>query len=187
MQSLEYNHEDFDPKAQKAQNSGNLVKFFMRRKPTTGELVEYIDIKIAGNRSGGACRPARMDDVQNYPEHYAAFKNRTTPPSDGTPLIEWPMVNENQVNQLSFINVKTVEHLATLSDTHVDNMMGLVSLKKKAKEWLEYEAERKQSSELKSELAARDERIAELEANINALAKPKRKYVRKKVVEDGDK
>jgi hypothetical protein len=97
------------------------------------------------------------------------------------------MVNENQVNQLSFINVKTVEHLATLSDTHVDSMMGLVSLKKKAKEWLEYEAERKQSSELKSELAARDDRIAELEAKIDALAKPKRKYVRKKVTEDGDK
>jgi hypothetical protein len=179
MQNIEYNHEDFEQTAQSKQDEGLLVKFFMKRKPTTGNMAEYVDIRIPGTRSGGYCGPARVDHVSRFPRHYAAFKNRMEMPSDGTPLIDWPMIGTDRAQELTFHNIKTVEQLASVSDTHSSKFMGMESLKRQAKEWLEDEVEKNKANELKAELAARDEKIAELEAKMEELlkaVKPKRAY-----------
>ena len=209
MQTAEYDYKDFTPQGQQNGDETLLVKFFVKARQDEVATkdkghpifkdVEYIDIKIPGNRSGGACRPASYADKQRFPRHYAAFQQRVEAPIEGTPLTEWPLITRSQAEEFSFHNIKTVEHLADLSDTHATNFMGINALKKKAKVWLESASK---SADVNA-IAERDEKIATLEAKLEAVmakleavdeepapeepkpAPTKRRRARKKVTEDG--
>jgi len=208
--TAEYDYKDFTPQGQQNGDETLLVKFFIKARQDEVATkdkghpifkdVEYIDIKIPGNRSGGACRPASYADKQRFPRHYAAFQQRVEAPIEGTPLTEWPLITRSQAEEFSFHNIKTVEHLADLSDTHATNFMGINALKKKAKAWLESAGKAADANAI----AERDDRIATLEAQVvkllalnEAKATPepvteepkptptRRKRARKKVTEDG--
>lgn len=115
--------------------------------------VEHIDIKIAGNRGGGASRPATDADKARFSEHYRAFKDRTENPVDmGTPLSEWQPCSRSQAEELAFFNVKTVEQLATMADSHVSQFRGLFSLKEKAKKWLDVAEKEKPIIDLQKQI-----------------------------------
>ena len=186
MQTADFNHQDFDPSSRQSQDEQLLVKFFVKPREDAKASkeegrpifkdVEYIDIKIAGNRAGGACRPASFEDKQRFPRHYAAFKQRTEVPTEGTPLIEWSLISRSQAEELSFYHVKTVEALATLNDNAASKFMGLNGLKAKAKAWLEHAKESAGEEKLHEELGKRDETIellqkqmAEMQAKFDSL------------------
>ena len=68
MQTADFNHQDFTHQGMAEADKSLLVKFFYKTRPDKAasdaegrpmfKETEYIDIKINGNRSGGACRPA---------------------------------------------------------------------------------------------------------------------------------
>lgn len=177
MQVAEYNHEEF--KSREAADDTLLVKFFVKAvKDEAKSLeegrpvfkdVEYIDIRVPGQRDSMACRPASARDIERFPRHYHAFKERTELPQEGTPLSEWPAISRSQAEELSFYNVKTVEQLAELSDTHASQFMGIQALKRQAKDWLEVAKEQAAANNLRKELEQRDEMIASLQEQINEL------------------
>ena len=169
-----------------------LVKFFTKSREDPAATrdagrpvfkdVEYIDIKIPGNRRSGACRPAGEADKKRFPRHYEAFKQRTEAPIEGTPLSEWPIVSRSMAEEMAFFHVKTVEQLASMSDTNGQNFMGINTLKAKAKAWLERSKKGADEARLTSELEKRDLKIAALEEKLNALANPKTPEAPKKRV-----
>jgi len=129
--------------------------------------VEYIDIKVVGSRNGGACRPARPDDIARFPEHYEAFKKRTEAPVTGTALAEWALVSRSLVEELAYHNVKTVEQLRDMPDVHASKMLGMMALKAKAVKWLESASDTARLNQLEALETAnseKDERIAKLES-----------------------
>lgn len=188
------NPEDFMSTNQSRMDDALLVKFFLKPKqdkraseeqgrPIFKE-VEYIDIKIPGDRSGGACRPALAKDIARFPKHYDAFKKRIEGEDEavqGTLLAEWPQATRAMVEELAFFNVKTVEQLAGMSDANSGQFMGMNGLKAKAQQWLALAKEQKGATELKMELEKRDEQIAAMQTQIEALVaaqtavKPKKK------------
>jgi hypothetical protein len=188
----DFNHEDFQQAQQQKMDEGLLVKFFV--KPFHDKMasqkegrpvyrdVEYIDIKIPGERGNGICRPAKPRDIARFPRHYEAFKRRTSQELDeGTPLTEWASIGRSQAEELAFYNVKTVEQLASVNDVDISGFMGGNMLKAKAIEWLAAAEEGKKTEELRVELAKRDDEIAELKAAVKALqAKPKARVSKKK-------
>ena len=177
-QTAEFNHEDFDPRNQDKADETLLVKFYYKSIPdktATAEEgrpmfkeVEMIDIKVPGQRDGVA-RPATQRDKNRFPRHYAAFKNRMEAPSDGTPLTEWPAISRSFADQLSFVNVKTVEQLADLNDSNMHNIPGIQNFKQKAKDWLEYTKDEAIVGKLRDEINERDAKIEELTGNLEAL------------------
>jgi len=99
--------------------------------------VEMVDIRSPGSRNN-VVRVARESDKNRFPKHYALFKNRVnTEGVEGTPLAEWPLVTRSQVEEMAFMNIKTVEQLAQIPDSKAGSMMGFYGLKQKATEWLE--------------------------------------------------
>ncbi len=179
VQTADFDYKDFDSNAQKAGDASLLVKFFLKTvqdktqtakegRPMFKE-VEYIDIKIPGSRGGGACRPVRQKDLDRFPEHYSMFKNRIEAPVSGTPLAEWLLMSRSQAEELAFHNVKTVEQLAEMSDTHVGKFMGLNTMKAKAKEWLKAAKDAAPAAELQAAIAEKDVQIASLIERLNAL------------------
>lgn len=186
-------HEDFDPRLQAQADEQLLVKFEIKAKLDSDATakegrpiyrdMEYINIRAPGS-SDNVIRPATQRDKDRFPRHYSAFQNRVNDEEyvEGTLLSEWPVCNRSQVEELAFFGVKTVEQLANTSDANGQAFMGFNGLKRKAKEWLEAAAQGVQLSEMRQELAKRDELIAEMSAKLDAMAKPKpsKKKVRAK-------
>ena len=200
MQTADFNHQDFESSAQSKLDENLLVKFFTKQRQDQAASkaegrpifkdVEYIDIKVPGNRSGGACRPATFKDKQRFPRHYAAYEQRKEMPVEGTPLAEWPIMSRSQVEELSYHNVKTVEQLVAMSDTLASQFMGMNTLKSKAKAWLEDSEETARINEIESLKAAsaeKDEKILTLESQVLGLMERFDKLDSKSVVEKAAK
>ena len=143
MQTADFNHNDFGQT--NAADEQLLVKFYYKTRQKRGqaageipefEEVEYIEIRVAGQRDAQVARPANEADKQRFPRHYEAFKQRVTPPEEGYPLSEWASISRGMVEQLSFLHVKTIEQLANISDTNITNIQGGATFKRKAEEWL---------------------------------------------------
>lgn len=185
------NPNDFNTSAQNEMDATLLVRFYPKPREDKAETlkqgrpifheVDYIEIRTPGSRDAIA-RPASQRDIERFPRHYEAYKNRTTQEGlDGTPLNEWPAITRSQVEELGFFSVKTVEQLIAMPDSQASQFMGINTLKAKAKAWLEGAEEGRKAEELAAELKKRDDEIAELKAAVKALqAKPKRKKVTRK-------
>lgn len=186
-----------------ADDAGLLVRFFVKPLQDQGESIrqgrpvfrdrEYIEIRTPGKRDP-VCRPAKPGDINRFPRHYQAYKDRTEGElEEGTPLTEWPQISRSMAEELSFYNVKTVEQLVSMSDQHATQFMGIHGLRRQAKEWLELAGEQAAAAELHAQLSERDEEIADLKAAMQKMqasiddmkpkkkAAPKKKTARRKV------
>lgn len=176
METADFDYHSFEQNQQSAEDKALLVKFFVKPRQDKAKTieegrpifkdVEYIDIRIPGDRTGGVCRPASFQDKQRFAPNYAAFKQRTEMPTEGTPLTEWPIITRSLAEELSFHNVKTVEQLAGMADVNVGKFMSLGNFKAKAIKWLEQSSEESKVHALQEQLAERDERIDRLEAQM---------------------
>ena len=182
MQVADMNHHDFAVGRESEADANLLVKFFLREKQDHAATakegrpmfkdVDYIEIRTAGKRDALACRPATHADKQRFPRHYDAFKSRTEMPTEGTPLSEWPMIPRSQVEELSFLHIKTVEQLIGMSDNDAAQMRGGLTLKDKAKKFLEASDKTKllaEKQQLQDRLADQDEQLATQSAQIAEL------------------
>ena len=188
------NAQDFEQSQQQQMDATLLVKFFEKPVPDQAATkeegrpmfkdVEFIEIRTPGNRDA-VCRPARQRDIDRFPKHYEAYKDRiSTDHLEGTPLSEWAPMARSRVEELAFHNVKTVEQLAGMPDSNVSQFMGMNVMKQKAQQWLQQAQDGKASAELHSELEKRDGEIAELKKAVKALteaqAAPSKPAARKK-------
>ena len=167
---------------QSGQGAGDetlLVRFFNHAKQDSDKTAEagrpifvevpYVEIRQPGNKDSIILRPASQMDIQRFPQHYQAFKNRTTEDEsiEGSLLEHWPAVSRSQVEELRYMNVRTVEQLAGMTDTNAQGMMGLSMLRQRAKDYLEASTNQKAADELRE---AR-ETCARLEAAVKELQK----------------
>ncbi|HWU63573.1 MAG TPA: hypothetical protein VN112_16260 [Ensifer sp.] len=111
-----------------------------------------------------------------FPEEYSRFKQglKDREQMVGTPLKEFPELKPYQIKELEALNVFTIEHLASLSDTAKQSLgMGAHELSRKATAYLEraenassvtkYVAE---NEHLKSEVESLKEQIRELASRL---------------------
>ena len=149
-----------------------LVKFFTHPKQDAEKsLAEgrpiyrettYIQIMSPGNKDSIVIRPATAEDKARFPEHFRRFTARESQEHvEGTLLEDWAGISRSQVEELKFLNVKTVEQLANLNDASAQNVMGVAGLKQRAQKFIEGE----DSKALKEA----QEMIAKLNARLEAL------------------
>jgi hypothetical protein len=173
MQTAEFNHEDFSNTAEA--DKSLLVRFFYKNvhnklesqqagRPVFKEKT-YIEIRVAGQRDIQACRPVTYADKQRFPRHYEAFEKRVEPPTEGMPLLEFPAITRTQAEELSFMNVKTVEQLASMKDANLSKFMNGYKLRDQAVKWLKSNTlavDDAEKSELKATVADMKLQIAQL-------------------------
>lgn len=97
--------------------------------------------------------------AQHFRRQFEAFKNKQELPPDGSPLKHWPVLSPSQVENLLSLGFKTIEDVAGAPDSSLDKLMGGITLKQKARAWLD-EAKTKGASA---------ETIAALEVKLNDL------------------
>ena len=132
------------------------------------EECDYIEIRQPGNKDSVIKRPVRESDKNRFPRHWQAYQNRMSDDEilQGTPLTEWPAMTRSQVEELRFLNIRTVEQLAEVSDSNTQGFMGLSLLKKKAAAYLDAAKE----TALAEAYASVKEENASLKADMAKLA-----------------
>ena len=181
MQTAEFNHEDFTNQSQA--DKSLMVRFFYKNVENVMESQKqgrpvfkektYIEIRVAGQRDVQACRPATHADKQRFPMHFEAFEKRVEPPTEGMPLTEWSKITRTQAEELSFMNVKTVEQLASMKDSNLQQFMNGYKLRDQAAKWLETssaETDDREKEELRATVAKQGEQIQELIESNKQLA-----------------
>jgi len=130
--------------------------------------VEYVTIRIPGDKTFSIHRPVNASDKHRFPMQYAAFRSNSGEQVQGTPLTVWPQVTPSQRKELEYFNVRTVEQLAAMADTGAGQMMGVQKLKQAAKLYIEAARSNAPLVKVQEELKSRDN---EIEALKDQLAK----------------
>ena len=138
------------------------------------EDMDYIRIMVPGDKSSIIERPIRMGitpmhDNNRFAREYALYKQGSEQQLVGTPLAEWPVISRSQCKELDFFNVKTVEQLADMPDTAVQNFVGVGQLRELAKRFIVQAKEGAPMLQMQSELGIRDEQISSMQAQIDEL------------------
>lgn len=130
----------------------------------------WIKIMAPGNKNQIVERKSRDEDRERFPAAWHRYTNRITEAASGTPIEQWPRVSVSQVAEMKAMNILTVEHLAGLSDSVCQKMMGLDRLRTEAQAYMKAAADSAYAQRLAAELAKRDDEIARLNAKLDEFA-----------------
>lgn len=138
--------------------------------------VDYVTIHTPGNQLNIVDTPAREDHKRRFPLQWAHYQNTHGKDSKitGTPINQWPLLTAGQAETLKGLGFMTVQQLAFASDEQIGKAgmhggMAPMALRDRAKRFLEAAAGDAALNRQAEELKKRDDRIAELEAKMNAI------------------
>lgn len=185
----DFNPADFERRD--AAEKSVYVKFYVR--PVQDEAAsakegrpiyrdrEYVEIRTPGDQNNVIQRPVSDMDRQRFRAAYAQFKDGHGEQVVGTPLVEAPWITRSQVEELSHLRIRTVEHLAAVNDDTCTRVPGLYTLRDKAKAMIEKAAGdapvlavQAENEKLKNELEALKQTVKE-QSEIIASMKDKGK------------
>lgn len=119
------------------------------------------------------------DWVKEIEAGYQAWKEGRELPLEGTPLLNWPVVNPAMRNVCIGLHIRTVEELAVATDDTIERLgMGAVHLRQRARDWLGAQGAAggplaAELEKLREENRAKDVRLESLEAQLKTLLEPK--------------
>ena len=136
-------------------------------------LIERI---IPGDSLNRPVRPIREADKQEFPQEWAAFKEKRENQIPGTPLEVVPWLSRSQCAEYKALNIFTVEQLATLPESVASRIMGFQQVRSKAENFLKaaqdsayLEKMKAAETEAKAREEAKDAEISDLKARLSAL------------------
>lgn len=145
--------------------------------------VEMVKIMFAGDRNSVLVAPAndtsfcpeRREQVpykEQFPRHYAAFKEQRELHADGTPIDQLPGITGSRIAEFKAQKVFTVEALAALDGTALGKLgMGAREWKVKAQAWLDKAREGAIDSKLAAQNEALQAQLAAMAETIKQLQK----------------
>ena len=126
----------------------NIARFFKRWKPNNfqseqqgklvGEEVDYIEIRTPGDKLNISKRQATAQDKSQYFHEWDLYQQGMEQVAKGTPLCQWPVMEDDTIAMLNYHNIHTVEALAALSDAGLQQIgIGARKLQRGAELFLE--------------------------------------------------
>lgn len=141
---------------------------------------EYVEITVPGQPKSTVDRKVRPEDMRRWPVDYQAFKLNLQAPTAGTPLRRWTLISPAEVETLEYMKVRTVEELAGLSDSQVQNCgPGTEKLRRNAKAWLKQAKDNAGLSEMSA-------RIDQMEGQLALTTKALEKALAQLAVRDAE-
>lgn len=126
--------------------------------------VPFVEIMAPGDREIFS-ELANDDHKTRWPKQWEAFETRQNQDVvEGTPLSEWPGIARSTAEELKFFNIHTLEQLANVNDSNVQNFQGLGTLREKAKRYMSYagvQAEANAAIELENRLQEMERQLRE--------------------------
>jgi hypothetical protein len=166
-----YWHTPFDRNKteEESEKQQKLVRVF-------GEKTIYILIMRPGDQTSELRRAKSSADEIRYPKQWLRFQIQEGlvdygANQPGWKIEDWKELSQEEVHQLKFLRFYTVEQIAGASDAQISTIMGGMGLRKRASE----ACKARSTESVRAELDAKDkelqdmkERMAKLEAMMNA-------------------
>jgi len=178
MAQIDWNNLMNGQQQQRRRFHGANVKFFnsynenKEKSLQAGRAIfdEIPSISIQYPGGDETVRRIEPQDIQDYPEDYAAFKAGSEVVVSGTPLAEWTLMNGSTLRELQHLGFKTVEQLADAHDELKRRLGPTGKFVKMAKDWLDA-ANSSQFNvvALKQQLEREQKRTAKLEEQVELL------------------
>ena len=130
---------------------------------------EWIKIRIPGDKDNNVSRATRPGDKERFPQHWAAFQNKTKVVLEGTLLEAVPFLTKSQVLEFNGLGVRTAEQLVGISDANAQRIMGFQGLKTRVTAYLESAKGAAPALKLQAELEKRDAEIEALKRMVETL------------------
>lgn len=135
------------------------------------EPVEFVEIIVPGDKNS---KPVyKVSDIhrERWADAYTKFKAGEKG-VEGTPLDRWGLLTPTRVAELNAINIKTVEHLAQISDGSLDNLgPGGLGLRASARTFIRNLRESRDASEYAEKAAEAEARAEGLQTQLANLQK----------------
>lgn len=141
---------------------------------------EFVEIKVKGQPQQVVHEQVTDAHRQRFPRAYAAFKAGQEMPVIGTPIEMLPGLPPSRLDSMKAIGMRTIEDIANAPEFALQKMgMGARELQDKARAFLGKSTQEvvKMQDELRAkdkQLADMQQQMAHLQAQIEALAKPRR-------------
>lgn len=157
------------------------VQFFRKPVLMTGQSqqegraiykeVDFIKIMVPGDKLSVVERPVDEIDRRRFAARYEKWKAGAGEAIEGTPLSSLPRMTPSKVEEYKFFNIHTVESLADAPDSVGQKFFGFNDDKRRARAFLEVAKGNAPIEKMEAELEQRDTKIAELQAQIEAITK----------------
>ncbi len=141
--------------------------------------VEFVDILTPGDNKSMPSHKVNDRIRQMYPVEYDRWRKGLEMAPEGWPLEMWPVLSPAQVYALKAINIFTVEQLTQIADSSLAVIPMGKTLRNQAqaalkakKESDSVESERRKNELLKDTVAMMEERLAAMQAQLDAKAAP---------------
>jgi len=128
------------------------------------EDVDWINIKIPGDKTSEVSRKVREDDKERFEVQWENYQGREEAKLNGVPLDALPGISPAQVANLKALKVETVEQLANLHEKAIKNLFEGRDLVKRAEKFLKGDS---YSKELEKKVEELEEKIKLLEGGSN--------------------
>ena len=173
------------------EKSTNCVRFFRHwvknnyqseeQGRLVGEEVDYIEIRAAGDKLTAFQRPATSDDQIEYSREWDQYQRGEEQIAEGTPLREWPVMNEGTIAMLRSLNIHTIEVMAECSDAALLKIgTGARQLQTAAKTFLEQAPSRTANPPAESaDLRVENERLAAKVAELETKTAEQREKIKR--------
>jgi hypothetical protein len=98
--------------------------------------MERVRIQVAGDQFSAAVHPVDAQLIERFEEAYAKWKRKGHQQINGTPLAKWPLATPSFIKEMEFINIFSVDDLASVADVHLDRIADGRQWRDKASAWL---------------------------------------------------
>jgi len=132
------------------------------------EDIDHIRIITPGSRDNFVTE-VTQEYIERFPQQWARYKAKQDQNVSGTPLDALPWMTRAQVAEFKAVGCHTVEQLVGMSDNLSQKFMGHFQIKQRAQAFLDAAAGAAPMLKLQSELEKRDEQIAALQAQMEAM------------------
>ena len=188
MQQADFDVSDFN--SREAGDKSVYVKFYIRpvindtESDAAGRPIyhdkEYIEIRTPGNTTNVIQRPVTDMDKKRFQAAYREFKaGAEEQTGGGTPLTEAPWITRSQVEELSYLRIRTLEQLSQVGDDVCTRIPGLHKLKERAKAMVAHAEKQapflviqRDNEEMRNRMEAMEKTIAEQAELIKSLKAP---------------
>lgn len=132
------------------------------------EDIDHIRIITPGSRDNFVTE-VTQEYIERFPQQWARYKAKQDQNVSGTPLDALPWMTRAQVAEFKAVGCHTVEQLVGMPDNLSQKFMGHFQIKQRAQAFLDAAAGAAPMLKLQSELEKRDEQIAALQAQMEAM------------------
>ena len=131
--------------------------------------VEHVRILIPGSKESVVDKPVTEIERARFKDLYEKWKANEQIDVTGTPLETCTWISRSLVEEMKYFNVRTVEQLATMSDTHAQKFPGITKYKDLANAYLAQAEKGKAAADLAAAMETKDRQIADLTEMVKGL------------------